>query len=120
MNSKVYIVQRPAYYDRIKRGWVNKYDLSAARDHGEFVFLLRPGNIFRDKLADSIRRLEEGLRDFTENDHLLAIGDPIAIAAAAFIAARNANGRLSVLKFDRQNNKYEPYMIQTANNKGST
>jgi hypothetical protein len=111
MTARVFIVQRPAQYDKTKGGWVNKYDLSPAAEHGELVFLLRPGNIFKAKLADALERLERELADFSDADHLLAVGDPVAIAAAVMVAGKNNTGRVSLLKFDRMSGKYDPYRI---------
>ena len=116
--SRVFVIQRPAYYDRVKRGWVNKYDLSPAEEHGELRFLLRPGNIFRDRLSEAIDQLEQGLWDFNGEDHILAVGDPVAISAAAMIAAKNSGGQASILKFDRQAGKYHPYCIRLSGNDG--
>lgn len=114
----VFVVQRPAYYDRTRRGWVNKYDLTPASEHGELRFLLRPGNIFRDRLADAIEQLEAGLIQFKPGDHILAVGDPVAIAAAVMIASRNSGGRVSVLKFDRQENGYHSYQVDLSGTNG--
>lgn len=116
MTSRVFIVQRPAQYDKTKGGWVNKYDLSPASEHGELVFLLRPGNIFKSKLADALERLERELKDFSSADHLLAVGDPVAIAAAVMVASKASGGKVSLLKFDRMTGKYDPYVITLSNN----
>lgn len=110
--SKVFVVQRPAFYDRVKRGWVNKYDLSPAENFGGLVFLLRPGNIFRDRLDDALNQIESRMLDFkADEDFILAVGDPIAIAAAVMIASRISGGDVTILKFDRQENAYQPYRI---------
>ena len=113
MKSRVFVVQRPAYYSREKKGWVNKYDLSPAEEFGQLVMLLRPGNIFRDRLDEAIASLEEGLFDFNpEEDSILAVGDPVAIAATVMVASRNSGGSITLLKFDRQANAYLPYSIR--------
>ncbi len=116
--SKVFVVQRPAYYDRQRRGWVNKYDLTPAEAHGQLVFLLSPGNIYRDKLSTALERLREGLADYGPDDHLMAIGDPVAIAAAVMVASSITGGRISLLKFDRMTNQYDAYEIDLAHNDG--
>lgn len=113
--SRVYIVQRPAIYDRVKRGWINKYDLTPAQEHGELFFLLRPGNVFKDKLEETVTRLKRDLADFTVEDHLLPVGDPVLIAAAVMAASRSTGGTVSLLKFDRTTNKYEPYLVTLGN-----
>ncbi len=109
--GRVFVVQRPAYYDRERRGWVNKYDISRAGEHGKIVCLLKPGNIYRDKLGAAVRRLQEMLEDYGPGDHILAIGDPVAIAAAVMVASRANGGRISLLKFDRQDGSYDAYEV---------
>lgn len=112
MGSRVFIVQRPSFYDRNKKGWVNKYDFSAARAHGEFVVLLSPGNVFGERFPEALAALRDGLRDYDpESDHILAAGDPVAIAAAVLLAARN--GAVSLLRYDRRDDAYVPYRVAT-------
>ena len=110
--GKVFVVQRPAYFDRQKRGWVNKYDLSPAEEYGDLVFLLSPGNIYKDKLESATRNLERLLKDYDpDRDHVLAIGDPVAIAATTAIAASYSGGVVNVLKYDRVDGRYDSYRI---------
>lgn len=78
--------------------------LPAAR-FGELKVLLPPGQIQVDAMP-AVRRLSKLLSDFCDEDHLLCIGDPVAIAIAAAIAAANNNGRLKLLKWDRQEGQY--------------
>lgn len=110
----VFVVQQPAYFDRSKRMWVDKYDLSAAGEYGQLVFLLGPGNIYRDRLASTTNTLLEELRDYGPNDHILAVGDPVAIALATLIAGRANDGKLSLLKYDRITNRYEAYELNVS------
>lgn len=109
--GRVFVVQRPAYYDRDRKGWVNKYDLTPATEHGELVFLLRPGNIYRDKLESAILQIDKELKDFGPEDHILAIGDPVAIAASVMVASGKTGGRVSMLKYDRIGERYNPYVV---------
>ncbi len=118
MTGRVFVVQRPAYYCRQRRGWVNKYDLTPAEEYGELIFLLRPGNIYRDKLGDALEHLHEALDDYGPDDHILAVGDPVAIAAAVLVAASKNNGQISMLKFDRQAERYDAYVVDVADNNG--
>lgn len=115
MNRNVYLVQRPAFYDRKKKGWVNKYDFSAAREFGEFVVLLPPGNIFGSRFEDSLKRLRDGLKNYDpDKDHILAAGDPVAIAAAVLLAGKSR--RVSLLRYDRRDDRYIPHMVTTDDN----
>lgn len=109
--SRVFVVQRPAFYCKESKGWRNKYDITPAREYGELVILLQPGNLYRDDMAAAMRRMEETLVDFSDQDHLLAIGDPVAIAAAVLIAGRSNKGQVSMLKYDRFAGKYSSYGI---------
>lgn len=109
--SKVYIVQRPAYFCRTRRGWVNKYDLTPAKKFGELVYLLRPGNIYADKLEGALAALKLGLADYTEQDSILAIGDPVAIGATVLVAAQLTGGKVAMLKYDRIAETYERYEL---------
>lgn len=110
---RVFVVQQPAYYDRDKGGFVPKYDLSPASEHGTITFMLGPGNIFRDRLAQAVTQMTHVLHDFGEDDFLLAVGDPVAIAAAVLIAGKRNGGRIKILKWDRIANSYESFALPT-------
>jgi hypothetical protein len=58
------------------------------------------------------------LRDFGPEDHILAVGDPVAIAAAVMVAASKTGGRVSLLKFDRMESQYDAYEIDISSNDG--
>jgi hypothetical protein len=110
--SRVFVVQRPAYYDRDRRGWVNKFDLSPAKVHGELVFLLAPGNVYRERLDEAVLALRELLADFSVDDHILAVGDPVAIAASVMVASAATGGVVSILKYDKRRDAYDPYLVR--------
>lgn len=116
--GRVFVVQRPAYFDRDKNGWVNKYDLTPAAEFGELVFLLPPSNIYRDHLAQAMATLQERLEDFSPRDHVLAVGDPVAIAATVLVAGGRTGGRVSVLKYDRRARVYDAYVVDVSTNDG--
>lgn len=115
--GRVFVVQRPAYFDKVRRGWVNKYDLTPAAKFGELVFLLPPGNIYRDRLRGALQHLREALCDYGPQDHVLAVGDPVAIAATIAVVCRR-HARISLLKFDRQTGEYEAFVVDLGPNDG--
>jgi hypothetical protein len=56
----------------------------------------------------TIRKLNQKLAGFCDDDYLLLAGDPAAIALAASIAARFNNSKFKMLKWDRLEEKYYP------------
>ena len=56
----------------------------------------------------TIRKLNQKLARFCDDDYLLLAGDPVAIALAAAIAARFNNAKVKMLKWDRLLEKYFP------------
>lgn len=76
-----------------------------ALDYGEINILL-PENQITFSPEHSIYKLQKKLKDFSDTDYLLLIGDPVAIALAAMIAGNFNNGKIKCLKWDRQEKKY--------------
>jgi len=54
--------------------------------------------------------LRSGLQDFTVDDHLLLVGDPILIGLAFHVAASKVH-TITTLKWDRQESEYYPVSI---------
>lgn len=115
---RVFVVQVPA---RREAGeWVEKFDLSPAERFGELVRVLPYGNVPIEP-EPSVDRLRRAFADYDfASDHLLLLGDPVAIArAVAVLCARRAfleeaDGRrlpISVLKWDRRGGCYQPVRV---------
>ena len=92
--SKVYVVQE-----------VNGKNILPAQEFGEIKVLLPQGQIAFDS-EYSITKLFDKLKDITQEDYLLLIGDPVAIAIAAIIASDYTDGLFKLLKWDREHKKY--------------
>jgi len=103
--SKVYAPQVPSKYDPATKLWVPTLNLDHAKSFGEVVVMLPP-NANRLHINPLVTALRDQMKDFTEEDYIIAVGDPSLIAAAACIAARKTGGLLRVLKWDRQSNSY--------------
>lgn len=114
--SKVYVVQRPSI--KVDGEWKDKYDLSPARVFGDLVDCVAPGNVPQD-LSGTWRTLRAALQDFTADDCLLAVGDPVTIAAAIFVLADSGLPRLRLLKWDRRCSRYIIRTVERAQNDGS-
>jgi len=50
--------------------------------------------------------LRKRLRDFGDSDYLLPVGDPVAIALTAAVAADANGGVLRLLKWDKRQHAY--------------
>lgn len=100
----VYVVQKQMHLDREKNEYVERFNLETAQEYGDLVYLLSPTAApFRPDgvLAD----LRTGLSDFTDEDHLLLIGNPVLIGMAAAIAADRA-GTVNFLQWSGKDQKY--------------
>lgn len=58
-----------------------------------------------------VRRIYDGLMNYTPNDFILPIGDPVLIGVAVALAAERARGSIQILKYDRQERMYIPVPI---------
>lgn len=102
---RVFIVHEPLKFDRGSGQMRRWADLTPASEFGELIFILPPGQPPIDPRA-TLPKLQEALKDFSDDDHLLAIGQPALLAWAAAIAARAANGRIRVLVWQTSIKRY--------------
>lgn len=82
-------------------------NLLPAAEYGELEVLLPAGQITLSP-GPSVYRLRKKLTHFCDDDYLLLIGDPIAIALAAMVASAMNGGKVNFLKWDKQERKYFP------------
>jgi hypothetical protein len=87
----------------------SRLNLSRATRFGRLEALLPEVQNIVVSTAPCLRELRRKLKDFSDEDHLLLIGDPIAIALAVYVAAEVNNGRVNVLKFDRYIGRHGDY-----------
>jgi hypothetical protein len=78
-----------------------------AQRFGELKILLGPGQVTFSP-GPTVRALRRALREFTDKDYLLLIGDPVAIGLATSLAAEANQGRVQFLKWDKQERDYIP------------
>lgn len=103
--NRVFVVHEPLRYEAGVAK--NTMDLTPAREYGELVFLLPAGRDDRPTdPAPAIDRLWEKLDEFSDKDFLLLVGDPALIGYATAIAASANDGRVAVLKWDRNRRRY--------------
>jgi len=89
-----------------------KHNIAPALEYGEIVIVLPPSQaqvVFSS--GPTVQRVKRALEDFDDNDYLLFIGDPTAIAIMATVAASKNGGRYKCLKWDKQERRYIPIQI---------
>ena len=106
--SIVYVVQE-----------VKNRNIMSAQKYGELELLLPGGDIVLSS-APTVSRLKKGLKDYNDNDYILTMGDPIAIAIAGAVASDFNNGRVNFLKWDRQERLYFPVKCDLFNRGGKS
>lgn len=79
----------------------------SAKEFGELDVLLPHGQIVLSP-GPTVFRLRKKLQNFCDQDFLLCIGDPIAIALASMVAASVNNGKVNFLKWDKKTEQYFP------------
>lgn len=90
--------------------FVRQLDMRPAEKFGELVYMLPSGYDGVEMAVNMpqrmIARLRHHLRDFDDNDYLVATGHPAAMVAAAMVAASFNNGRVKLLVWDKNQRQY--------------
>ena len=53
-----------------------------------------------------MKNIKDGLKDFSSDDYLLAIGNPTAMVVAGIVASQNNNGSIKMLYWDSKIKDY--------------
>ena len=93
----------------------SQHNISSALDFGNIVTILPPNAQVAFSVTPTIRRACRVLEDFGEEDYLLFIGDPAAMAIVSVIAAQKNNGRFKCLKWDKRERRYIPIQLDFNN-----
>ena len=86
--------------------------MTPAAEWGQPIILLQTKQTLLDP-EPTIDVLHEKLKDFSDDDYLVPIGDPVLMCAAAMVAALYNEGRVKMLKWDRLCKKYIPIQIDS-------
>jgi hypothetical protein len=105
--SKVYIVQNTYVRDGTGGTLRPKYDLRGVNAFGQPVEILH-GLLSPLATAPAMAELRHALRGYSDDDYLLAIGAGAFLIAAGAIAAQHNNGRVHVLYWNGDAQKYFP------------
>ena len=105
--NTVYVIQEVAG----TQSGAPKINIMGAAKYGKFEFLLPEFSQIIFSPGPLIFKLRKALKNFTTEDYLLLSGDPSVILLAGMIASDINNGRVNVLKWDRQEKVYYPLEI---------
>jgi hypothetical protein len=89
-----------------------------ATKYGEIKTLFAPDFNAGFSAGQVASRLMLLLSNYKETDYLLLIGDPVIIGIATAVASHWANGKVSLLKWDRQENMYYPVKFNLFHERG--
>ena len=88
-----------------------KINIIGASNYGDFKFLLPEFSQMIFSPGPLVYKLRQGLKNFTDKDHLLLTGDPALIGVACSIVSDITGGKYKLLKCDKQESKYYPISI---------
>tara|TARA_Y100001951_G_C11221337_1_gene228966 strand:+ start:139 stop:489 length:351 start_codon:yes stop_codon:yes gene_type:complete len=98
--SKVFVVQE-----------VSKFNIISAQEFGKLIPLFEEGKQIMLSPGPAVRKAKHILKDFSDDDYLLLIGDPAMIGVVCSVASYNNRGKYKVLKYDRRTYQYFPIQI---------
>lgn len=84
--------------------------LARAKIYGNIRELFPPSAQVMEDATSHVANLRDLLADFTTDDHILLMGDPVLIGLAIAIAAERTK-RLKLLKWDRRRHTY--FVVET-------
>ena len=101
----VYVLQHPA----------PQINILSASDFGYLVIWLPSTDNMLYSTAPFIRKMRKNLQDFKPDDYILCTGDPSIIGLSTAIVSDITQGQFNLLKWDRQERRYYPLMIDIYN-----
>jgi len=88
-----------------------KFNIMGALKYGKLKVLLKENTQIVLSPGPIVFELRRLLKNYTSQDYLLLSGDPAVILLAGMIASDINNGKVNVLKWDRQEKVYYPLEI---------
>lgn len=104
--AKVFIPHRAMKLSASNRCHVPVIDMSDAEQFGKLVIVTESYKVL--SVSASVQEeIKRAMADYEEGDFILSVGDPVAIAACAMVAAKKCE-KVQFLKWDRFERKYFP------------
>lgn len=108
--SKVFILQEPMKKDEVTGRMMPVMDFRRVIEYGEPIVILPTGRVSLTP-GPTIDALTEALKNYTDDDYLVSVGDPTAIFVAAMIVGDRNNGKVNLLKWDKVSRQYIKVVI---------
>lgn len=109
--SKVYVVCEPTHLvNGVERPSMN---LTPAREFGEVEILMKSSQSMLAPVP-TVRALRDKLRNFSDDDYILPVGDPVLMSTVAMVASEMNHGRVKYLKWDRIQRAYFVIQVDTS------
>lgn len=110
MQTTVFLPSIPMRWDETREIRRPTFDLTPVRQYGRAVVLV-PENKDYDltdlfDVQPVVDLIKAGLADSTEDDYIVAIGDPVLICAAAAVQVQRHNN-VRMLRWDRLQQRYK-------------
>jgi len=105
----VYVIQEPMRKEE-GGGMVPVMDFRKVLDYGDPVVVLGNGRVSL-RPGPTIDTITEVLKNYTDDDYIVSVGDPSAIFIAAMIAGDRNNGKCNLLKWDKAAKQYIKVVI---------
>lgn len=102
---RVFIPQEPTRKNPVTKEPELFMNFAPASEYGDIVVCLPPGRVSLST-QPAVHRLNQVMSDFSDEDYLVAVGDPSLIAIATAVAAAKNRGRFNLLKWDNINRVY--------------
>lgn len=110
---KVFVPHQALRYDEDLHRRVPVRDISSASQFGELEIILESSqSISVTKGVQS--EIKERMADFKDGDYILALGDPVVIAACVMHASK-VTARVNMLKWNRDSKAYMHECLTTQN-----
>jgi hypothetical protein len=112
---KVYFPQVPVRRTAGACGpvFIPLYDTSAAEQYGELVTVL-PNGISVSNSPVILDLVREKFATFSDEDFIVAIGDPAAIAMCVMCASMVNGGRINLLRWTRWTTSYQNLKLEVS------
>lgn len=101
----VYVIQEPTRRNRTTGELEPTFDLTPASIYGELKVMLPPGPVMLSP-QPMLDKMHHELRNYCDDDYILAVGPTAAISAVGGIAGKYNRGHYSLLQWDRKAQAY--------------